>query len=180
MSTPATYFYATPQQVRESFPDLNDPAMVADSMVAAGLRRAKAVIDAAARQGGYATPFAACPNTPDIINCLAAEWAAAWVGTRPQLSSCSKDLPKNAMEWMRWAEVELDRLRAGDLDVGAGLTPDSTSSLLVSDGLNRYRERVKQHPRYTLPAYPVDSIPVIHPQYGPGYNVARFGGRWGQ
>ena len=170
MSTAQPYFYATPAQVRESFPDLDDPGMVSDRMVTSGLRRATAVINAAAREGGYVVPFAACPSTPDIINLLACEWAAGWIGTRPQLSACAKDLPKNAMEWMGWAKEELDRLRAGKLDVGAGLNPDSTSGLLVSDGGNNRRERVKQFPRYMPPGCGVDPVPVIHPQYGAGYN----------
>lgn len=181
-ATPHPYapsrLYTNEPTVRMRFPASDDVGEISSPMVVEGIKVATAAINSAARQGGYnPVPFA-CGAVPDIIEVIAAEYAAGWVMTRPAFSAVSSKVPENGKLWMEWAMDQLALLAQGLLDLGLEVVDVGEEVGVISSGSQRggARERIKQFPRYSPPAWPVDPLPVSHPQYGTQYNRGQYGG----
>ncbi len=175
MSSTPQRFYAQVKEVRERFPGAERE--ISDSRIIAGLRVASAVINAAARKGGYSPVPFDCSNVPELIAEIAKEYAAGWVMTRPGFAAATEEVPENGKLWMDWAKEQLALLTLGELDLGLEIEETGDQVGVLSSGLvNGERERIKQFPRYSPPVYPVDPLPTSHPQLGRSYNRARYGG----
>lgn len=171
-------YYSEAKEVRTRFPTVPEEDLP-DRSINKALQMAGAMIDEAGRRGGYTVPFSYCPNTPVMIAMIAEEFAAGWVLTRPQFSACTEKVPANGQLMLDWAQAQLDLLAAGSLMIDDAAPEPGSGVGVISSGVNGegYKERIKQFPFYQPPAYPIDPLPVVHPQHGSSYDN-QYRGRW--
>ena len=154
--------YALLAEVRKYLPGLD--SAISDPSIEKALTSAECYINAILGEC-VAVPFAALPDTPALITCIAEHYAAGWALVGPGAVACTDNDSKQGNAYLKLAKEMLDSIcRTGVVEPGV-----DTPLWCVYTSANKATgnvERVKRFPQLREP-FLSDRRPVVNPEWGP-------------